>query len=152
MIDHGTATVPTHLLDDWLIPAAVILTGGAFLAGRGRTIILAIYLPVSILLARLWLLLSPIRRPDPLGVLILVVAGCHLSWMWKLNSRQWWSWPAPLLTTGGMFLAFASVLAPKTSVAVVIQWAGLGVWGAGIVAMGISIWITRKVVARASCP
>jgi ribose/xylose/arabinose/galactoside ABC-type transport system permease subunit len=54
LLDHGKAPVSTRLVDDFTVPVAALLAGGAFLAGRGRTLLAAVFLPGALLLTNLW--------------------------------------------------------------------------------------------------
>jgi ribose/xylose/arabinose/galactoside ABC-type transport system permease subunit len=54
LLDAGKAEVSTRLVDDFTIPVAALLAGAAFLGGRGRTLLSAVFLPVAILLTDIW--------------------------------------------------------------------------------------------------
>ena len=54
ILDRGVAPVATRLVDNLTVPVAAVLAGGAFLAGRGRTLLAAVFLPAALLLTNTW--------------------------------------------------------------------------------------------------
>jgi len=54
LMEHNAAPVPTRLVDDLKAPAAAVLAGAAFLAGRGRGLLAGVFLPAALLLAGVW--------------------------------------------------------------------------------------------------
>ena len=78
LIEHGRAPVPVRPLDDLVIPAAALLAGGLYLAGRGRTLLAAVLLPMSVAVVAGWRQEVLNLRCDflvgyPLQVAVLVV-------------------------------------------------------------------------------
>lgn len=54
MIDHNSAPAPERIVGDLRIPAAALLAGGALLIGPGRTLLVGLFLPISLLLVTIW--------------------------------------------------------------------------------------------------
>ncbi|MDP6543137.1 MAG: hypothetical protein QGH60_04045 [Phycisphaerae bacterium] len=78
LIEHKTAPVPGRPLDDFVIPAAALLAGGLYLAGRGRTLLAGVLLPTALAVVTGWRqevlnLRCDLLAGYPLQVLCLVV-------------------------------------------------------------------------------
>ena len=58
LLENSHATVPRLPVHDLRIPAAAVLAGGVLLAGRGRTMLAAVCLPIAMLLATQWYVLG----------------------------------------------------------------------------------------------
>jgi len=56
LLENNTAAVPRLPVHDLRIPVAAVLAGGLVLAGGGRSLLTALYLPVGMLVATLWYL------------------------------------------------------------------------------------------------
>jgi ribose/xylose/arabinose/galactoside ABC-type transport system permease subunit len=54
LIEHGTAPVSGRPVGDLVIPAAALLAGGFYLAGRGRTLLVGVLLPMSLAVVIGW--------------------------------------------------------------------------------------------------
>ena len=54
LLDHGTAPVPSRIIGDLRVPAAAVLAGAAFFAGRGRSGLVALCVPACLLAATIW--------------------------------------------------------------------------------------------------
>ena len=56
LLENNTAAVPRLPVHDLRIPVAAVLAGGLVLAGRGRSLLTVLYLPVAMLAVTLWYL------------------------------------------------------------------------------------------------
>ena len=56
LLEHNTAAVPRLPVHDLRIPVAVVLAGGLVLAGKGRSLLTVLYLPLAMLVTTLWYL------------------------------------------------------------------------------------------------
>ncbi|MCP4378077.1 MAG: hypothetical protein GY794_18130 [bacterium] len=54
LIEHGAAPVSQRPVGDLVIPAAALLAGGFYLAGRGRTLLVGVLLPISLAVVIGW--------------------------------------------------------------------------------------------------
>jgi ribose/xylose/arabinose/galactoside ABC-type transport system permease subunit len=54
LMESGQTPLPSRLIDDLVIPAAALMSGGMFLRGRGRTMLAGICLPMAMLVTTLW--------------------------------------------------------------------------------------------------
>jgi len=148
LIEHGAAPVLARPVGDLRIPAAAVLAGAAFFAGRGRALLVALCLPGALLLAGIWQREVWVwdLRVDvyPLQTLLLVAMGVatHVAMAKALCGRRRLTVPAAGLCAAGMLLCAASALVRGFDVRAAFYIAGLAVFGLGA-AMLVTAFATR---------
>jgi len=140
LIEHEVAPVPARLLDDLIIPAAALLAGGLYLAGRGRTLLAGVLLPMALAVATGWrqevLNLTcdflPGYRMQVAGLVVMVAIARYAMTCAAVVSR--WHGGALMLawsSSVGIAIFAASVWAETAAVRGIWHAAGGGLWLAG---------------------
>ena len=144
VIHHGTAPILTRPIGDLRIAAAAILAGGAFLAGRTRTLLAGVFLPVALLVATVWRqeVWDLSAHGYALGVLVLIgmtvviqIAGGGVGSS-RGKGKILFSAVA-FLAVAGLLILTAAVWAPNYAVRKAFHFAGVLVWLAG--ALGLLV-------------
>ena len=151
LLDLNAATVPTRPVDNLLPLTAAILAGGAFLAGRGRTLLAGVLLPGAMLLCTTWdlnvVLLQWKGYDLHLVLLVCMVLLVHQA------GRDFWIGPKagnlPALISG--FAAIAATVAVGASACaqnlhgrVALQIAGLAIWFLAAAVLALSRLRARR--------
>ncbi len=142
MIEHEVAPVPARPLDDLVIPAAALLAGGLYLAGRGRTLLAGVLLPMALAVAIGWrqevlnlrfdfLLGYPLQLA---GLVVMVAIARYAMTCASVVSR--WHAGALMLawsSSVGIAIFAASVRAETAAVRGIWHAVGGGLWLAGAI-------------------
>lgn len=152
LIDQGAAPVPTRPVDGLAIPTAVVLAGAVLLHGRGRTMLAGVFLPMALLLSRLWSeMIWPVSRGGfslSLVLLLLLTLLAHLGFLWGLDHpkrgrRRAWS----AAGAGVLAVAVVGVSALlKSTLQRGLVLAGLGLWVLGVGLLALSIRQHRQLL------
>ncbi len=151
LVDHQSSPVPTWPIGDLLIPAAALLAGAAFLSGRGRTVLVTLCMPATVLAATIWWL--EVLHPQPAWLQLLVLMGMTVTTHWTIaqaaTARHTTNRSAvsgALLTGGGMVVMAGSVGAEAYALWRTAQIIGAGIWLTGMV-----IALRWRVLSPSSC-
>ena len=142
LIEHEVAPVPARPLDDLVIPAAALLAGGLYLAGRGRTLLAGVLLPMALAVAIGWrqevlnlrfdfLLGYPLQLA---GLVVMVAIARYAMTCASVVSR--WHAGALMLawsSSVGIAIFAASVRAETAAVRGIWHAVGGGLWLAGAI-------------------
>ena len=138
LFDYSQAC-PPRLIGDLRVPAAAVLAGAAFFAGGGRTILVGLWLPVTLLLACRW-------RQEvwdwqargyllQLGLLVVMTVGTHAALAGVSGARR--RWPvvagAGVLCVAGMVVVTFSGGSAPYATGLWALWTGAGLWVAGVI-------------------
>ncbi len=135
LIDHSAAPAIHSSVGDLRVPAAVLLAGGALLAGRGRTMIVGLLLLPAVLLATIWrqevLLLTVGGLAVQSVILICMIVVVQVAIV--TATRQWGALAAAalVLTVGGVALLAASARVQGPTGRTAFHLAALAIWLAG---------------------
>ncbi|MCY2929916.1 MAG: hypothetical protein NTV86_10560 [Planctomycetota bacterium] len=145
LLDTSVAFRP-RLVEDLRIPAAALLAGAAFLAGRGKSLLVCLLLPAAVILANEWLL----RVYDwqvsgyhvQVALLIAMTLGAHKALSIAAGAagpRRPLAWAGLAAGAAGMLLAARSggvESLPATRLALLTS--GLFLWALGLAAALLS--------------
>ncbi|MBL7219651.1 MAG: hypothetical protein ISS69_06035 [Phycisphaerae bacterium] len=140
LIEHGRAPVPGRHLDDLVIPAAALLAGGLYLAGRGRTLLAAVLLPMSVAAVVAWRQEVMNLRCDFLAgyplqvaVLMVMVAIARYAMTCAAVIGRWHSGALALAlsSSAGIVVLAASVWTETPEIRGILHAVGGGVWLTG---------------------
>jgi len=137
LIEHGRAPVPGRHLDDLVIPAAALLAGGLYLAGRGRTLLAAVLLPMSVAVVAGWRQEVLNLRCDFLAgyplqvaVLMVMVAITRYAMTCAVVIGRWHAGALALAlsSSAGIVVLAASVWTETPEIRDIMYAVGGGVW------------------------
>lgn len=148
LIDNGAAPVPTRLVDDLRVPAAVILAGGLFLGRKGRELLAGMSLPAALLVATIFRQKSWYLPAGGLGydLQMLVLMGMaivvHIAFGRYLEARgtaQRWPTAGALMTLGGTAIVAAAANFRQPALHEAFHAAGVAMWLSGASALLIVV-------------
>ena len=137
LIDNQSSPVPTWPIGDLRIPAAALLAGAAFLSGRGRTMLVTLCMPATVLAVTIWWL--EVLHPQPAWLQLLVLMGMTVTTHWTIaqasTARHTTNRSAvsgAMLAGGGMVIMACAVGAKSYALWRIAQIAGAGIWLTGM--------------------
>ncbi|MCK5114401.1 MAG: tRNA (adenosine(37)-N6)-threonylcarbamoyltransferase complex ATPase subunit type 1 TsaE [Phycisphaerae bacterium] len=153
LMELGDTPVPTRLIDEFTIPAAVILTGTLLLQGRGRTMLAVMFLPAAMLCASIGKqTVYPITTYGyslqllVLGAIVLTAQWAYVRGCDKSCKYRWFYRAGCGLAVVGLVVAgFPTQLGVGNAKAIFLS--GVGISSASlvlIIVLGIISHITRK--------
>jgi ribose/xylose/arabinose/galactoside ABC-type transport system permease subunit len=151
VVEHGSSPIPTRAIGDLRVVAAGVLGGAAFFAGPGRTILVILALPPSVLAATIWevevLHLPVAGHHAQVAVLIGMTVVTHLAMLQMIKVRRSGMILAAAglaLTLGGMGLLAGGTIASGFWVRRLLFAGGLVVWSIGAVLLILSRVMARR--------
>ncbi len=137
LIDHQSSPVPTWPIGDLRIPAAALLAGAAFLSGRGRSILVTLCMPATILAATIWWL--EVLHPRPAWLQLLVLMGMTVTTHWAIvqaaaarRAANRSAVSGAMLAAGGMVIMAGAVGAESYVLWQIAQLIGASTWLIGM--------------------
>jgi ribose transport system permease protein len=145
LMDYPSAPVPSWPIGDLRIVAAALLAGAALMAGRGRTMLVGLLLPVALLTATVWRQKVPLTSWNGWSLASLVLVGVTIvaqmaidnALSWRQHGR-WLAATALALLVAGMALLAATGTIRDLRGRRIFLLVALAVWLAGLVALGVS--------------
>jgi hypothetical protein len=134
--------VPTRVVDDLRAPAAAVLAGGWFLAGKARSLLAGAFLPAAMLLVTIWLVrvwnLTVWGHSMQMLLLIAMVVLAQQAAGWAVSAdraERRWSVAVAALAVGGLLVLAAAGSASAYWLKMVLRVGGLvlSLAGAGLV-------------------
>jgi len=147
VIQHQMTPIPLRPVDGLVIPAAALLAGGLYLAGRGRTLLAGVLLPVALAVATAWRQETLDLRCDLLPgfalqtvLLIAMVAITRYAMTCALSAVRWRRSVIMLAwnSSAGIAILAAGAWADSPTTRTILQAAGGLVWflsAAGVIAL-----------------
>jgi len=148
LLDTSMAFRP-RLVEDLRIPAVALLAGAGVFAGRGKTVLACLFVPLGVVLADEWLQQVYDWQVGgyhvQVAILIVMVLGAYKAVSTAASSAgrpRAWAWAGLGACTAGMILATASGDPQRPAPACWLALAAGGVlWSAGL---GAALWAGRK--------
>ena len=154
LLDTSMAFRP-RLVEDLRIPAVALLAGAGVFAGRGKTVLACLFVPLGVVLADEWLLQVYDWQVGGYHVqtalLIVMILGAYkaASTAAAAAGRQRvWAWAGLGACLAGMLLA-ASSGDPQRPLSTCLSFlvAGVVLWSAGV---GAALWASPRRLAQGS--
>jgi len=138
LVEHGSAPIPVRMVGDLRVPAAAILAGAAFFAGAGRSMLVLLCLPATVLAATIWWL--EVMHLNIAGYAVqsalLTVMGivAHLAMAHAIRVARRGVATAVIcvaLTAGGMLMMAAAVGAERHATRRLVNAVSIAIWAIG---------------------
>ena len=156
VVEYGAAPVLSGPVGDLRVPAAAVLAGAAFYAGRGRILLVALCLPGALLLAGIWqreVWVWDLQVGEfPLQTLLLtvMVIVAHMAMARALGRPRAAlrgravAIVAAALCAAGILLSAASVMAEGFGPRAALYVGGLVVWAVGAALVAVALVLRRR--------
>jgi ribose/xylose/arabinose/galactoside ABC-type transport system permease subunit len=155
LLDTSTAFRPP-LVGDLRIPAAALLAGAGVLAGRGRTLLACLFVPLGVILASEWMLHVYDWQMGgyhvQVAILIAMTLGTHKALsvaVGAVGKRRPIAWAGLSACAVGMLLATASAGDRSHRACLSFLFAGGLLWASGLAA---AFWSRPQKQPEARCP
>ncbi len=150
LVDYSAASVPARIIGDMRVIPAAVIAGGLLFAGRGRTMLACIGLPVAMLIATIWRQQVWAMEIHGYALQLLILAGMaivsHLALIefadpsgMKMKPRL----AAAILCIVGIVVVAFAAAAKNIKSHELLHMVGCGVWTAGAIML-----LAVKIVAR----
>lgn len=141
LLGAGATPVPRLPVGDLRIPAAVVLAGGAFFAGRGRSLLAGVCLPPALLLATIWrqevwrLLWEGYELQMVLltGMVITAHLAAAEAVSLRWTGRRWLPITSLTPVVLGILLIAAGAAVADLNLQLLLHVTGLGAWMVGAI-------------------
>ncbi len=155
LIEHSQAPAATRPVGDLRVPAAALLAGGLYHAGRTRTLLTAAALPVALLIATAWRQEVWNLQVEGYALQLAVLAGMvvvtHLALAAAAGGTRKPRGAfiaAAALTAGGLVVLAASARGATPETKYALRLAGVTVWAVGAVALVVGRCVGGRAPTR----